>query len=76
MTRRRAWGESSYHEDATGRWHGYVSMGLKDNGRRDRRHVSGATKKDVVQKIRELERKRDAGVGHQGRARDDARRVA
>ena len=28
--------ESSIHQDGTGRWHGYVSMGLKDGGRRDR----------------------------------------
>jgi hypothetical protein len=34
-------GESTIYRDDSGRWHGYVSMGLKDNGRRDRRHVSG-----------------------------------
>ncbi len=41
MTRQRANGESSIYRDEDGRWHGYVSLGLKDNGRRDRRHVSG-----------------------------------
>ncbi len=71
MTNRASSGESSIYRDQTGRWHGYVSMGLKDNGRRDRRHVSGAKRKDVVEKVRELERKRDAGVsGVAGRGAD------
>ena len=60
--RRTASGESSIYRDAAGRWHGYVSMGLKDNGRRDRRHVSGTTRAAVVEKVRDLERKRDAGT--------------
>src|SRR4051794_2241355 len=59
---RRAAGESSIHQDAKGRWHGYVSMGLQAGGERDRRHVSGARRADVVRKMRELEKKRDAGV--------------
>ncbi|MDP9417153.1 MAG: hypothetical protein M3P48_04825 [Actinomycetota bacterium] len=29
---RKASGESTIYRDAAGRWHGYVSMGLKDNG--------------------------------------------
>ncbi len=69
MTRRAASGESSIHKGTDGRWHGYVSMGLKEGGRRDRRHVSGAKRADVVAKVRELERKRDAGTaGAAGRA--------
>ena len=55
-------GESSIYRDGTGRWHGQVSMGRKNNGRRDRRHVSGAKRADVVTRVRELERKRDAGT--------------
>lgn len=58
----RASGESSIYKDEAGRWHGYVSMGLKENGRRDRRHVSGARRADVVAKVRALEVKRDAGT--------------
>ena len=61
MNAKRSSCESIYR-DNQGRWHGYISMGLKDNGRRDRRHVSGARRADVVTKVRELERKRDAGV--------------
>jgi integrase len=61
--KRAASGESTIYRDDAGRWHGFVSMGLKDNGRRDRRHVSGQRRADVVAKVRELERKRDAGTG-------------
>ncbi len=59
---RRASGESSIYQDEDGRWHGFVSMGKKENGRRDRRHVSAARRADVVAKVRELEKRRDAGV--------------
>jgi integrase len=69
MTRRteaakrpRASGESSIYQDEDGRWHGFVSMGKKENGRRDRRHVSAAKRADVVAKVRALEAKRDAGT--------------
>jgi integrase len=62
MSNRAASGESSIYKDEAGRWHGYVSMGLKENGRRDRRHVSGARRADVVAKVRALEAKRDAGI--------------
>ena len=60
---RNASGESSIHQTADRRWHGYVSMGVKDAGARDRRHVSGQRRADVVAKVRALEGKRDAGTG-------------
>jgi integrase len=60
--RSRASGESSIFKGEDGRWHGFVSMGKKDNGRRDRRHVSGAKRADVVAKVRAIETKRDAGM--------------
>jgi integrase len=59
---KRASGESSIYRDEDGRWHGFVSMGKKENGRRDRRHVSGAKRADVVAKVRAIEAKRDAGM--------------
>ena len=59
---KRASGESSIYRDEDGRWHGFVSMGKKENGRRDRRHVSGAKRADVVAKVRAIKAKRDAGV--------------
>jgi integrase len=66
---RAAAGESTIYRDDGGRWHGYVSMGLKDDGRRDRRHVTGVRRADVVAKVRDLERKRDEGsAGASGKA--------
>lgn len=63
MTARRAApGESTIYRDDAGRWHGYVSMGLKSQGRRDRRHVSAAQRGGVVAKVRDLERQRGAGT--------------
>src|SRR5438270_3849519 len=61
-SRARASGESSIFRGEDGRWHGFVSMGKKENGRRDRRHVSAAKRADVVTKVRALEAKRDAGM--------------
>ena len=61
---RRSDGESSIYIDKDGRWQGYVSMGAKEGGRRDRRHVSGKRRVDVVAKVRALEAKRDAGVAN------------
>lgn len=62
---KRADGESSIYQDKSGRWHGWVSMGgVRPDGKPDRRHVSGKTRKEVVPKVRELEKKRDAGISH------------
>jgi len=59
---RAANGESSiYRSEADGGWHGYVSVGVKDNGRPDRRHVRGKTRAEVAEKVRKLERARDEG---------------
>jgi integrase len=60
--RRAAAGESSISKGTDGRWHDCVSMGMKRDGRRDRRHVSGARRADVVAKVRALEQQRDSGV--------------
>lgn len=38
---RRRNGESSCYLGSDGRWHGRVSVGLKQDGSPDRRHVSG-----------------------------------
>ena len=62
MATRASNNESSIHQDTAGRWHGYVSMGLREGGRRDRRHVSGPSRREVVTKVRALEAKRDAGT--------------
>ena len=62
MTGRASNGESTIFKGADGRWHGYVSVGYKLNGRLDRRHVSSMKRSLVVDKVRELERKRDHGT--------------
>ncbi|MFN2616525.1 MAG: tyrosine-type recombinase/integrase, partial [Thermoleophilaceae bacterium] len=59
---RASWGESSISQDASGRWHGWVSMGNGVGGGRDRRHVSGTTRAAVVRQVRDLEKQRDAGA--------------
>lgn len=52
---------SSIYEGSDGRWHGWVTMGLKDDGAPDRRHRTGPTEDAVTKKVRELEAARDAG---------------
>lgn len=57
-------GESSIYLGADGRWHGRVTVGVKDDGTPDRRHVNAPKDKraEVVRKVRELEKQRDAGA--------------
>jgi integrase len=69
MAGRGANGRSTIVKQDDGRWHGFVSMGAKGDGSRDRRHVSAATRAAVVEKVKSLEAKRDAGlVGASGKA--------
>jgi len=69
MAGRGANGRSTIIKRDDGRWHGFVSMGAKGDGTRDRRHVSATTRAAVVEKVKALEAKRDAGVvGPSGRA--------
>jgi integrase len=59
---RNANGRSSIFQSPTdGTWHGWVSVGAKDDGRPDRRHVRGRTKAEVTRKVNLLERERDEG---------------
>src|SRR3712207_5243207 len=59
---KRANGESSIVKGDDGRFPGYVSMGLKEGGKRDRRHVAAVKRADAVRMVRQLEEQRDAGV--------------
>src|SRR5687768_8271576 len=54
-------GASSIYKGNDGSWHGRVTVGTKDDGTPDRRHVRGATEAIVTKKVRQLERERDAG---------------
>ena len=52
---------SIFFSDKDQSWHGYVTVGVKDDGRPDRRHVRGKTRAAVTTKVRLLERQRDEG---------------
>ncbi|MDP9798316.1 integrase [Catenuloplanes nepalensis] len=52
---------ASIYQGSDGRWHGRVTMGVRDDGRPDRRHVSAKTEAEVTRKVRDLEKDRDAG---------------
>lgn len=54
-------GASSIYLGKDGYWHGRVTVGVRDDGRPDRRHVMG-TRADVTRKVRTLEKDRDAGA--------------
>lgn len=53
-------GASSIYLGTDGYWHGRVTVGVKDDGRPDRRHVMGS-RTDVTRKVRSLERQREGG---------------
>lgn len=54
-------GASSVYRGKDGFWHGRVTVGVRDDGRPDRRHVMRKVKADAIKAVRELERQRDAG---------------
>ena len=61
--------QSSIYLGKDGHWHGRVTVGRKDDGSEDRRHVMSKSKARVVAKVRALERLRDeARVPKAGRA--------
>jgi integrase len=53
---------SSIYRGDDGYWHGRVTMGVRDNGTPDRRHVMGKDKAEVTAKVRKLERQREDGI--------------
>lgn len=59
---KRGSGESSIVKGADGRWHGYVSVGLKEGGKRDRRHIAASSRAEAARQVRELEDQREQGV--------------
>jgi len=61
MGRRKPNGASSIYEGKDGRWHGRVTVGVKDDGSTDRRHVTGKDEATVTKKVRKLERDREQG---------------
>ncbi|MFJ9422429.1 tyrosine-type recombinase/integrase [Streptomyces sp. NPDC101249] len=60
-------GASSIYLGKDGRWHGRVTVGVKDDGTPDRRHVSRKTRAEVTKVVREQEKQRDStGVAKAG----------
>ena len=53
-------GEATILERADG-WHAWVTVGTKPDGRLDRRHRRGRTRAEVVRKVKDLQRAKDAG---------------
>ena len=62
--RRRGHNEGSiYKDEAKGRWYGAVSFGYGPDGKTWRRHkVSGRTRAEVAEKLKQLQAERDSGV--------------
>ncbi|WP_163512423.1 tyrosine-type recombinase/integrase [Fodinicola acaciae] len=58
---RRPNGSSSIYLGKNGNWHGRVTVGVKDNGKPDRRHIERKTQASVIKAVRQLEKERDAG---------------
>jgi hypothetical protein len=61
MTRRPN-NASSIYKGADGYWHARVTVGVKDDGKPDRRHVMAKTEAAITKKVRQLERERDNGL--------------
>jgi integrase len=54
-------GASTIYLGKDGKWHGRVTMGVRDDGKPDRRHIERKTEAEVIRAVRALERDRDSG---------------
>ena len=54
-------GASSVYLGKDGKWHGRVTVGVRDDGTPDRRHIERKTQAEVIHAVRELERQRENG---------------
>ncbi|MEV5797316.1 tyrosine-type recombinase/integrase [Streptomyces collinus] len=53
-------GRSSIYLGKDGKWHGRVTVGIRDDGTPDRRHVERKARAEVTAAVRELEKQREA----------------
>jgi len=60
MPAKRGYGEGSIHKRADGRWSGVIDLGWKD-GKRRRKYVYGVTRAQVVDKVKDVQKAREAG---------------
>lgn len=61
MAGRKPNSRSSIYLGKDGKWHGWVTMGVKDDGTPDRRHREGKSEAEVTAKVQKLEKQRDSG---------------
>ncbi len=61
MAERKPNRRSSIYLGSDGWWHGWVTVGVKDDGSPDRRHRKGRAEAEVTRKVQELEAQRDTG---------------
>lgn len=54
-------GASSVYHGSDGYWHGRVTVGIRDDGKPDRRHIQRKMEADVIRAVRKIERDRDRG---------------
>lgn len=52
---------SIYYSECDQKWHGRVTVGVKDNGSPDRRHIERKTETEVIEAVRKLENERESG---------------
>lgn len=50
-----------YYSEYDDRWHGRVTVGVRDNGKPDRRHVKRKTEAEVSRAVQKLEQERNTG---------------
>lgn len=55
-------GASTVYLGNDDRWHGRVTVGVRDDGTPDRRHVSRKSRGEAIKAVRALEKARDAGA--------------
>jgi integrase len=61
--KRGTYGQGSiYFDDARGLWIGSVEVGLKSNGRRDRKRVTAKSRDAMLKKLRDVQRAQDDGL--------------
>lgn len=60
--RRRANGEGSVYKKANGKWQGELPLGLKTNGRPDRKYFTGDTQKEVLDKMKAAKKLNEKGI--------------
>lgn len=53
---------SIYYSEYDKKWHGRVTVGVRDDGKPDRRHVKRGSEAEVIKEVRRLERERDSGM--------------